>query len=124
SGEDSEGTWAYRILDPAGLDRRNFSLSSVSSLLHGYHDLAVRFRSAPGVSNDHAEPGSFCAGLWRGHAGRRQGVAPARIERLVVYHCLHADLLASHVHRRLDGLVAVGFRALQVEQSRTRIVGA
>ena len=53
-----------------------------------------------------------------------KALAPARAEGLVVHHCHHAVLLASHVHRRLDGLVAVDFRALQVEQDRTRIVEA
>ena len=53
-----------------------------------------------------------------------KALAPARLEGLVVHHCNNAILLASHVRRRLDGPVAVDFRALQVEQDRARIVEA
>ena len=51
----AQGARPHRILDPAGLDRRHFSLGPVSSLPHRAHRLAPGCESAPmSVSNDAA----------------------------------------------------------------------
>ena len=99
-GTRSTGFWTLVAFTAGIFVSALFHPFLIASLLW-FLVVEIPMNPLPTISNYRPEP-CLRARLWRGHACRRDCPAKERTRWLVVYHCHHAILLASHLSRRLE----------------------